>query len=440
MPYFIGVFNQKTTWLARKWKAIFQSSSTRRFVKNVSIVMTGSVLAQVIGLCITPVISRLFDPADFGFLGAFNSILTVVAAGATLQFSQAVMLPKRVDDAVNIFALSIISVVVVTVVSLSSVYILSDWLVEKINNPGAFRLIWLLPMAIFIKGVIQSVQVWCVRKKAFKRTAASQIIRGVSNNIFQIFCGSLQYGGPGLVISAIAADGAACLNLSRQVIVSDWELIKREISWKRIVRLGAKYIDFPKYSATQHVMNALSQGLPVLLLAHYYGIGIAGTYAFGIRVLHAPMTFMLTALRQVLFQQASETFNNGSRLFPMFIKLTLGLLSIGSFPTLILFIWAPDIFSWVFGIEWYDAGAYARWLSLWLLPAFCNVPAALFGRILRQQKNLFLFEVLVISSRITVLVIGGCFFTALNTIVAFSAVGAILNVLLIVWIGTLLKR
>ncbi|MCK7480582.1 MAG: hypothetical protein M0C28_27660 [Candidatus Moduliflexus flocculans] len=61
------------------------------------------------------------------------------------------------------------------------------------------------------------------------------------------------------------------------------------------------------YSASQNIINAVSGGLPVLLLTRFFGLPIAGAYAFAMGVLTFPMGFVLSALRQVLFQKASES-------------------------------------------------------------------------------------------------------------------------------------
>jgi O-antigen/teichoic acid export membrane protein len=93
-----------------------------------------------------------------------------------------------------------------------------------------------------------------------------------------------------------------------------------------------EYKDFPMYSNTQNVMNTLSLGLPVLLLAQFYGIAVAGAYAFGVRILQTPMGFVTRSLYQVLYQKASETHNRGDRLVPLYVKVTSGLFAIGLFP------------------------------------------------------------------------------------------------------------
>ena len=79
---------------------------TSSFVRNVLVVMSGSAAAQAIALASTPIISRLFEPSDFGVFGAFTSVSSIVGAGATLQYAQALMLPKEEDDALHLFFLS----------------------------------------------------------------------------------------------------------------------------------------------------------------------------------------------------------------------------------------------------------------------------------------------------------------------------------------------
>jgi len=413
---------------------LIQYLKASRFVRNMSVVMSGTAVAQLIGFSLTPIISRLFDPSDFGVFGSFIAISNVVAAGVTLQYSQAIMLPKEDKDAANIFAVSVLSVLTITLFGIFTAYIFSDRLLGILNAPEAKWLLWFLPFGIFIDGVNQSFQGWCIRRKAFDKTACSQIVRSGSTGALQIASGLFQFGGTGLIAAFVAGNGAASMNLSRRVFVTDRVLLKSSLAWNRIRRLAVEYRDFPMYAATQNVMNALSQGLPVIFLGYFYGIAIAGAYAFGMRLLKAPMNFVLIALRQVLFQKVSEAYNAGQDLFPLFIKTTLGLAAIALPPSILLILWAPGIFTWAFGEQWLTAGEYARWIVLWLMVTFCDVPSVLFAKVLRKQKQLFFYEIFQSSLRIGSLVIGGLYFNAYTTVIIFSMVGIVLNSILIAWI------
>ncbi len=204
--------------------------------------------------------------------------------------------------------------------------------------------------------------------------------------------------------------------------------------------VAKEYRDFPLYSASTNVINCFSLGLPVFLLTRYYGIGVAGAYAFGVRLIQAPMALIMTALRQVLFQKAAEAFNENGRLVPLYLKITLGLFGVGFLPALILFVWAPQIFSWVFGAQWQTAGVFARSLVIWMLFPFCNVPAAIFARIIRRQRRMFVYDQALFFARALALTFGGIYLPAAQTVLLFSLVGALMNVIYIVMIGFALTK
>jgi len=147
------------------------------------------------------------------------------------------------------------------------------------------------------------------------------------------------------------------------------------------------------------------------------------------------MSFVLTALKQVLFQKACEAQNSGDRLLPLYTKITLGLFALGLVPSAVLFIWSPQLFSWVFGSQWHTAGEYSRSLIVWLMFVFCNTPAVLFARIIRIQRFAFFYELCLLAIRVMALALGGLYLDASRTIVLFSLVGAATNVILILIVG-----
>lgn len=424
-----------TKFQLKQFLVRFRKSS---FVKNVLIVMSGTAIAQAIGFALTPIISRLYSPSDFGMFGSFNSVATIIAAGVTLDYSQAIMLPKEKEDAINLFFISCLCTFAIGFLCLTFCLLAPAFLNGLMKTSGVWALA-LLIIATFVAGLNQSLQAWCVRVKAFKQTSASQVIRSLSSNGSQVGFGLLKSGAPGLIISGVLADILASFNLLR-VILPDIKTFWQGIQWNRLKQFIMEYRDFPMYSASQNVINALSNGLPVLLLAHFYGIAVAGAYAFGMRILQVPMGFVLRALRQVLFQKASETQHQGGSLLPLYTKITFGLFAVAVFPSAVLFIWAPQLFTWIFGPQWHAAGELAGWLVLWMLFAFCNLPAVLFARLIRVQRMVFLYDLVLLFLRTIALILGGLYLNALHTIILFSVVGAAMNGILIFLVGNIVMK
>jgi O-antigen/teichoic acid export membrane protein len=408
------------------------------FIKNVFIVMSGTALAQVLGFVLSPIISRLYSPSDFGAFGSFNAVMSIVAAGITLDYSQAIILPKKREEAFNIFVLSCLSTVLIGVCCLA-ICISAPASIQKLLKTNSVWIIVVLIAGILVTGINQACQAWNVRVKAFKYTSASQVVRSLTANGTQVGLGFLKNGAFGLIFASVLGDLLATLNLAK-VVSRNFRELRTSVHWSLIKQLAKEYRDFPMYSASKNVINSLSLGLPIFILTHFYGIAVAGAYAFGMRLLQTPMGFVLTALRQVLYQKAAETHNNGERLVPLYLKITVGLFSVALLPSLVLFIWAPQIFSWVFGAQWRLAGVLAQSLILWLMFLFCNLPAVLFARIIRMQRKLFFFDLIVLIARALVLIAGGLYLSAPHTVMAFSIVGAVMNVIFIFIIGYALHK
>ncbi len=408
------------------------------FVKNVLLVMSGTAAGQAIGFALTPVISRLFSPSDFGVFGSFTSLYVIFSGAATMQYSQAIVLPKEKDDAVYLFFVSCLSTLAVGFLCLLFCLIVPGY-VNRLMKTDGFWALGLLVAATVVAGFNQTLQAWSVSVKAFKHTSASQLLRSLSSNGSQVGLGYLGVGAPGLIVSSVLADIAASINLAR-LTLPDIFTANRTIKWSRIKQLAKDYRDFPMYSGSQNIVWALSTGMPVLLLAHFYGLVVAGAYAFGMRVIQTPMSLVTGALRQVLFQRAAETRHHGGLLLPLYLKTVSGLFALAVFPSLILFIWAPQLFSLIFGSHWHIAGEFVQILILWLLISFCTLPAGLFSGIIRVQKTFFQFELVKLAASASTLFVGGLYLSASHTIILFSIVGAILNAAFILVIGLSIRK
>jgi O-antigen/teichoic acid export membrane protein len=419
-------------------KNLSHSFGAGSFLRNMSVVMSGTVLAQVIGFLLMPVISRLYSSADYGTYGSFSAVLSIVGAVATLQYSQAIVLPKKNQDAYILLVIASIFVLVFSV-SFGLVFLLfpsSGLYVFKVQSR------WIVAafiLAVMANGLQLGFLSWCIRNKAFHRTSLSHIFRTIASSGIWTLMGFLGAGSWGLIVGAVVGSIVGLISLL-SVVWRDAKQLGGAVSVEKMKGLAREYRDFPVYSAPQNLINAFSAGLPVLLLTYFYDAGVAGAYAFGQKCLSVPMNVIRNALRQVLFQRVSEVYNRSGNLWELYVKTTVGLAAVVLLPVMAVFAWLPQIFRYVFGAEWQVAGEYARWLILWMTINFCNVPAVLFSKVLRKQRIMLVYECVVLVTRVVSLVVCGLWFSAINSIMSFSILGMILSSSLIIWIGILVFR
>src|SRR5690606_21026482 len=68
-----------------------------KFWRNVGKLASGTVLAQIIGITLTPVITRIFDAHDIGMLNIFNQIIGLLVVVSVFRLDRAVVLSTRED-------------------------------------------------------------------------------------------------------------------------------------------------------------------------------------------------------------------------------------------------------------------------------------------------------------------------------------------------------
>lgn len=409
-------------------------------VKNFLTVSTGVVFGQALSLLAMPVISRYYSANSFGVFGTFLSIASILSSLATLQYGVALMLPKRDTEAANVFILGALSVACITVIISIFLIIFPGMSLSLMKAPKNTFMLILLPLYVLFNGTNQMLIGWSVRRSQFRQNSISQVVRSLTVNSVQIAAAPVLPSGGTLTTGAMLGEFGSSINLGYVFWKTERRFFQRCFSTSWMKHLAKSYYDFPAFSTPQNLLNAVSQGLPILLLGHYFGIEVAGLYAFGIRLVQAPMNLLLTPLRQVLFQKFCEVQNQGLRIMPIYQKSTLGLLAFIILPMIAGIMFFPALFALIFGENWRQAGEFARWLLLWHAVGFCNIPSVLIARILRMQRQMLLFDAVTLGLRTIILVIGGMYFSDSQSVAAFGVLGAVLNLLLISWIWKRIKH
>ena len=152
-------------------KLINKLKPKSEFNRNVLTLMTGTTIAQAIPIAISPILTRIYTPEDFGMFALYMSIASIIAIVATGRYELAIMLPKKDEDAINIVALSIIISFFVSFISLLIVFIFNTQITNILGNPEISIWLYFIPLTVLLTGIYQSFNYWSNRKKQYKRLA-----------------------------------------------------------------------------------------------------------------------------------------------------------------------------------------------------------------------------------------------------------------------------
>jgi O-antigen/teichoic acid export membrane protein len=405
------------------------------FAANVSKLITGSVLAQGLGVLVAPIVTRLFAPEAFGAAALFASITGTIGVVACLRYELSIMLPKRDDEAANLLGLSLFFVLIVTGICALIVFFAGQVIVDLLNSPELKKSLWLIPVSVLISGTFLTLNYWNSRTKHFGRLSIARLVSSVSAQSTVLGTGYAGFVSGGVLIgSRILGQLIATLFLGSQIWRDDRHLFKASIQWEKMTAGLRRHKNFLVYGTWSALLNTASQQMPVLLLAFYFSPRVVGYFALGKTVLSIPMSMVGGAVSQVFFQKASEAHNRLGNLPEVVEEVFKRLVSVGIFPILLLTLIGQDIFIVAFGAPWSEAGVYMQILGLWIFFQFISSPISTLFAVLEKQNYGLIFNVLLFSTRAASLIAGGMTGDVRLTLLLFSGTGVACYVLLCFWL------
>jgi len=355
--------------------------------------MTGTVAGQLIPVLASPLLARLYSSEQFGVLALYMGVSTLFVLIAGGRYEMAIVLPLEKRKALNIVGLSLTITLGMTLLSFLLMYFLreifSGWFRESMLN---YYLLF-IPLSVFFMGIYQTLYNWALREKKFKIISTSRILQSVIGVVVTIVLAYSDYLIHGLIFGFIAGQIAGSVFICLSILPSgtiQWNLIHKA----EMKAAAIEYKNFPMIS-TAHVMldSFQSYGL-IFLLSLLFGNVVLGWYSFSYRILRAPLAFIGAAFSQVLFQQMSEMKNNSISFKPLVTLTIKRIFFIGLPFFLILILFAPLIFKFLFGTEWESAGRLAQIMVPWLFLNFLCSPISHVPNILNEQKKFFLINLI----------------------------------------------
>lgn len=391
----------------RKLAEQFQSRLMKgSFAHNVVTLMSGTSLAQLLAILASPILTRLYSPADFGIYALYNSVLGILAILACWRYEPAIVLPDKDEDAASLFALSVIICTGMTVLTVFLVVFLRVPFARQLHSPELASWLCFLPLSLFVAGLFQALNYWSTRRKKFRLLAIRQITRSSLTVFTQFATGTIHAGPLGLITGSILGQLAATIRLAWVTWVSDRYILRASLNRQSLKVNASNYRRFPLYMSIAGILNNSSAELPLIFIAYFFDPSIAGFFILGRRMVEMPLAVVQEAIAQVFFPKASDAYRDGS-LGDVTLIAFSKLLSFILVPISLLMIAGPDLIAIVFGDVWRTAGVFLVWIAPRILAQFISSPlSSIFLILQRQDLNLKVDSMLFVSNILFIL-IGG---------------------------------
>ena len=324
--------------------------------------MTGAVIAQVIPVAITPILTRLYTPEAFGLFGIFIALVSSISPCVTGRYEVAMVLPKWNNMAIELFAVSVWVGLAVSILCFLFFLLFQESLLHLLKAPDLEGWLLLAPVVLLAIGLFNLGSYFANRHKQYGSMARSRIIKSTAVITLNVILGVAGAGFLGLLIGNLVGWVVAFVYL---VYRQRFVLARVRMKWsKRKVSLARRYAEYPIYNASTALLNGITRALPIFFITSNFSVAIAGYYALVVQVMNAPLALIFSAVSQVNLKKVVDSANDGKRVDLHVYKVALALTLLSLPPTVVLVFWGPELFSFVFGKDWLEAGRYAQILAL----------------------------------------------------------------------------
>lgn len=375
-------------FLEKFLKSLFGDSV---YKKNVAIMVSGRVLAQAIPILLTPLLTRLYSPSEFGIFGVYAAIIAFLAMISNGRYSLSIILPKSDIETKRLLILSSFLTIVVTAIFALGFIALGSCFFDFFEISMLQKYLPILILNILFIGLYESLYYYVLRTKNYKILTTNIIIQALVLVSIRLLCGYLNFTEIGLIISYLIGYSVGYILLISRLKIPIFSLFK-EFKIFDYILLLKRYSRFPKYSLLADSLSVLATYSPNMLLNKIFGSVVTGYYSMSDKILGSPIWFVTSSVGDVFKQEASEQLRVKNSCFEVFVKTTKTLFFIGIIPFSVLFIISPYVVPFILGENWKEAGVFIQIFSIMYFLRFIISPVSHVIYIVNKQNYNVIFQ------------------------------------------------
>ncbi len=287
-------------------------------------------------------------------------------------FHVCLMLPENPDKARTLLSLCYKFNYITVLVSSLAIMGLIYFAPTLIPSNQILLFLFGLPLSIFIEGKSQSAHSWLNRQQNYTAMSKGVVAQTMVTVAFQLLFGFIGLELNGMIVATIIGQIAIMILYLKYAELSFFISDTKE----RTKAAFKEYRSFLTLGVSGNLINNASNNLPFVFFLGAFGESLNGHFTMvQQKVLAAPINLVSSAVSPVFFKEANKAHLSHEDKLPKLVFNVNAIMWTMITPAAILImIWGPEIFTFVFGEQWLTAGEYARWLAPLMAVRFVNHP------------------------------------------------------------------
>lgn len=397
-------------------KSKLEKLKSNRFARNFMKLFSATLLAQVITIALSPVLTRLYSPEDFGLYSVYMAIVSLIIVYATGRYEFAIAVAKTKEESEHLLRLVILMSLGSSMILVPIIAIFGEYFNEILGLEQSSSLLIYIPFTIVFLGIMQGLNYYYNRQKDFSSISSAKIVQSIGTGGFSVGFASFNFHSVGMILANIL--GILVANLYNIVKTKVWKIFyfsKRDLI--PIKKVAIKYKNYPLWNSTSAFFDVLAIQAPVLVLGYFFSSIMVGFYSLTVRVVGLPIIIISNAVAQVYLSEIAEKENKGESIEKIVKKAAQVLGGVGLIPTVILIGWGSSIFILVFGAEWAFSGELVGILAISYYMKFIIAPLSVVFLVKEKIKLLSIIQLVRAITTVITLILSSIVFKDFSSVI-----------------------
>ncbi|MDJ1158992.1 oligosaccharide flippase family protein [Chelatococcus sp. SYSU_G07232] len=330
-----------------------------RSARDVAILVGGAIVAQGLPALLSPVLTRLYSPAEFGQYSLVSALAAFIAVGLTGRFELAIPLPRSDWRARNLVYAALLLAAVLAAVLLA-LALLWHVLAGRTLAYGWSSTAAAIAITAFFIAAYQTLSYFLIRLGRFRQMSLARMGQAVTWLGIAIPLGLAGVSG-GLTLGYLAGWAAAAVLALLQLLPR-----LRSLPGARLGHVAAtvrRYRDHAVHGAVPAMLDSASLSIPMVVLFLYHTTADVGQFNLTRQVAYAAPALLSTAVSQVFLRRISVLTAEGRPTTALFLTTARKLALVAAIYLAAVLLLAKPAITFLFGEAWHVVGDYALILA-----------------------------------------------------------------------------
>jgi O-antigen/teichoic acid export membrane protein len=415
------------------------------FVHHLSVATSWNIAIAATQFILSPIITRLYTPAQYGVFALMNSIIAGISLFSSFKYSEAILLTETKEARHRATGLAFGLLQATTLLSFIAIFIFHNSVSDFLNMPRATLLPYIIPIGVLLTGILEILLNINASKKNYFLNGLSGFISALSARGSNIIA-ALAFGPAtaSLLLGDFIGRVLAIISLltSFKGNVGSVSLLVKSYKISVLKSTAKFYRSFPLYALPSSLLTTLSSHLPLYFFQVQYGSLVVGSFALASSLLEIINRLVPYTVSTVFLQKAKDLKSSSlNDLADGVYRLFKYALTLSTLLFLFVAVSSSALLPWAFGENWKTAGHITAILALYYAFNFVSVSLSEVFKVMDRQRLLLTTSLFSAALKVLAIII-----VAVNSIeithgvLFFSVAGALGSILQLACVFYIIKN